>query len=128
MNFKLNNKGMTLVEIIISLVILGIIGVSFTECFVSSTRILNRATLYKNESAKATEAVEVQDSNDIDVSTGTIKFKVSNGKSVTASGDYVSNKIAGNSDQTGLIYKEFVSGNAGGGFDGRLAEDLDNIE
>lgn len=128
MNLKLNNKGMTLVEIVISLLILGIIGVSFTECIVSTTRIINRATLYKNESAKASAAVEVQDTTKTDIAEGTFKFKTSDNKSVTATGEYVSNKIEGTSTETGLTYKEFVSGNSSAEFNGKLAEDLDNIE
>ena len=126
MNLKLNNKGMTLVEIIISLVILGIIGVSFTECLVSTTRILNRATLYKNESSKASAAVEIQDSKDTNVTQGTMKFKTSDGKQIEAIGEYISNQPEKTSTDTGLIYKEFVAGSSSTEFNGTLAEDVDD--
>ena len=126
MNFKLNNKGMTLVEVIISLVILGIIGVTFTECLVSSTRILNRATLYKNESAKASAAVEVQDTKETNISQGTMRFKTSDGKQIEAVGEYISNKTEKTSTDTGLIYKEFVAGSSSTEFNGALAEDVDD--
>ena len=122
----LNNKGMTLVEVIISLVILGIIGVTFTECLVSSTRILNRATLYKNESAKASAAVEIQDSSDTKIVNGTMKFKTSNNVIVTAPGEYISNEPSDTSVETGLIYKEFVAGSSSTEFNGKLAEDVDD--
>lgn len=128
MNFKLNNKGMTLVEIIISLVILGMIGVTFTECLVSSARIINRATLYKDESAKASAAVEIQDTSNTNVVDGTMKFKTSDNKVVTAPGEYISNKPDDTSVETGLIYKEFVAGNSSAEFNGKLAEDLDDIK
>ena len=127
MNLRQNNKGMTLVEMIISILILGIIGVSFAECFVSTTRILNRATLYKNESAKAAEAVEVQDTSDTDYVEGSITFVVNRGTekvNIVSKGDYIINKVEGNSDETGLKYKEFLAGNSGSAFNGLLAEPI----
>ena len=125
MNLKLNDKGMTLVEIVISIVILGIIGISFTECLVTSTRIVNRATLYKNESAKASEAVEIQDTKNTNIAQGTMKFKTSDGKQIEAIGEYISNQPEKTSTDTGLIYKEFVAGSSSTEFNGTLAEDVD---
>lgn len=58
---RLNNKGLTLVEIIISLLILGIISTMFASCFATAARILNRATTYKNAVSAASSSVEVQE-------------------------------------------------------------------
>lgn len=58
----LNSKsGMTLVEIILSVLILGIAAVSLAVCFSSVASIFNRATLLKNASAATSTAVELLD-------------------------------------------------------------------
>lgn len=56
----LNNKGMTLVEMVLAILILGIAGIMLVESFVSSMNIINRATLLKNASTAASNSVELQ--------------------------------------------------------------------
>lgn len=106
----LNNKGMTLVEIVIALCILGIVGITFASGFASTAKVLNMATLYKNESAAASNAVELQDKN-----SGTVfsdkddSIVFSNGqKKITVSGQLITNDTS--NSQTELRYKEFISG------------------
>ena len=135
---KKNNKGMTLVEMIIGILLLGIISLMFARSFSSMANIVNRATMYKNASSIATTAIELQDdsyANSIskdsninivfsknadqdseDTSKKTVKvfYKDKNApegsalESFSIKGDLLS---AVDDGSTNLNYKEFVPGN-----------------
>ncbi len=115
-----NNKGITLVEIIVGVAIFAIASIALVQGFVSSANIINRATLYKNASAAASSSVELQEeqdsvdtSVDIDLSSQakaiTIKGKKANGTAinVTVNGDVYSGTDNGKSQ---IHYREFVPG------------------
>lgn len=115
-----NNKGVTLVEIIVGVAIFAIASVALVMGFVSSANIINRATLYKNASAAASSSVELQEkqvSNDASVNIAlssrdtviTIKGKRPNGTTVTATidGSIYSGVDNGESN---INYREFVPG------------------
>lgn len=116
-----NNAGMTLVEIVLSIMILAIGAFMLAEGFSASARINNRATNLKNSSLAASSTLEVEEvveSNDpaVEVSYGTvdagqltIAYKDSDGvsKTFTQNGQYAEAEDAG----TGLKYKEFYPDN-----------------
>lgn len=58
---RINNSGMTLVEIVLALVILSMAGVMFTQCLTTTSRIIVRASMYKHASSTATSMIELQD-------------------------------------------------------------------
>ena len=60
-----NNKGLTLVEIVLAILILGMSGLMLATTFSSAMRILNRATLYKNISSSAAATVELEEEQDV---------------------------------------------------------------
>lgn len=115
-----NNKGITLVEIIVGVAIFAIASVALVMGFVSSANIVNRATLYKNASAAASSSVELQekqDSADASVNIAlssqekaiTVKGKRANGTTITTTidGEIFSGKDNGSSE---VHYREFVPG------------------
>ena len=115
-----SKSGMTLVEIIVAILVLGIISISFASCFATAARILNRATLYKNASSTTSstlELEEVQTSKDPNVSasfeytdSSTITYSYKNGATegnLSAVGLYGLSNDSG----TGLTYKEFYPNN-----------------
>ncbi len=115
-----NNKGVTLVEIIVGVAIFAIAAVALVQGFVSSANIINRATLYKNASAATSSTVELQEVQesedtavDVDLAKGsatiTIKGVNSKGHSVQiqSSGEIFTGTDTGDSE---LKYKEFVPG------------------
>lgn len=116
----LNNKGFTLVEIIIGILLLAIASVMLVQGFVSTANIVNRATLYKNSSAAASSSVELQekqtsadDSVDIALSsqesTITIRGSRANGTpiQVQSNGEIFTGTDNGDSE---LTYREYVPG------------------
>jgi len=120
---RLNNKGMTLVELVLAMLILGIIGVSLISCFVSSFNMLNRATLYKNISTSAAATVELgekQDpiSDDYEVGVSekngqlTVRYKKDNAdKQLTMNGQFILGNANKEDVSANLTYKEFLPSN-----------------
>lgn len=116
-----NNKGVTLVEIIVGVLIFAIASITLVQGFVTSANIINRATLYKNASAAASSSVELQeaqDSSDSDVNvalqstSGNLKIsgvRDNTGRTVTTTveGSMVVGVDNGNSK---IRYREFVPG------------------
>lgn len=115
-----NNKGFTLVEMIIGILLLAIASVMLIQGFVTTANIVNRATLYKNASAAASSSVELQErqeaaSADVDIdlssqeSSITIKGTRANGASVQveSSGEIFIGTDEGDSE---LQYREYVPG------------------
>ena len=116
-----NNAGMTLVEIVLSIMILAIGSFMLAEGFSASARINNRATNLKNSSLAASSSIEVEEvveSNDpavditydtVDAGQITISYKDSDGvtKSFKSNGQYAEAEDSG----TGLKYKEFCPDN-----------------
>ena len=136
MNLSNNKKGLTLVEIIIAICILGLIGTAFASCIASSLKIVNKATLYKNASATAQSMIELQDENyaksknyddNIDVSltksgnmSCNIKYKTytkgadqDDVDKLPESSFTINGDILSASDKKGskLTYREFLPGN-----------------
>jgi len=119
----LNNKGMTLVEIVLAIVILGMAGLMLATTFSSAMRILNRATLYKNVSTSATETVEVAEKQDtvngqtFDVSTQekngslTVTYEGSASGSFQMAGQYYTANSSKADESVDLTYKEFLPSN-----------------
>lgn len=56
---KLDNKGVTLVELVIGTLILAIASLSMLTCFTSAANVLNKATNYKNASSVASSSIEL---------------------------------------------------------------------
>ena len=120
---RLNNKGMTLVELVLAMLILGIIGVSLISCFVSSFNMLNRATLYKNISTSAAATVElgekqdpISDEYEVGVSEKngqlTVKYKKDNAdKQLTMNGQFILGNANKKDVSANLTYKEFLPSN-----------------
>ncbi len=115
-----NNKGVTLVEIIVGVAIFAIASIALVQGFVSSANIINRATLYKNASAAASSSVELQDEQDsvdesVDIALSSqgksiiIKGKRSNGTAIntTVNGSIYEGVDNGASQ---IHYREFVPG------------------
>lgn len=116
-----NNKGVTLVEIIIGVLIFAIASITLVQGFVTSANIINRATLYKNASAAASSSVELQeaqpssDSNvNVALQSTSDNLKISGvrdntGRTVTTTveGSMVVGVDNGNSK---IRYREFVPG------------------
>lgn len=116
-----NNKGVTLVEIIVGVLIFAIASITLVQGFVTSANIINRATLYKNASAAASSSVELQEaqpSSDSDVNvalqstSGNLKIsgvRDNTGRTVTTTveGSMVVGVDNGNSK---IRYREFVPG------------------
>ncbi|MBQ6752336.1 MAG: prepilin-type N-terminal cleavage/methylation domain-containing protein [Clostridia bacterium] len=121
---KLDNKGLTLVELILAAVILAISGLMLATTFTSAMRIMSRAILYKNVSATAAETVELAEEQepvenfvyDVDSSekngTLTITYKKDNVDSTTTmSGQYYFAEVSKDDERVGLTYKEFLPSN-----------------
>lgn len=126
---KNNKSGMTLVEIVIAMAILAICGVALVSSFTTSFRILNRATMYKNESAASSEAIELSTTDSIQSSSNTITFKISGiSEEQTVKGDLIKNVTSVTSQETGLVYTEFISGFDQDSFSGLSEEELDALE
>lgn len=118
---RLDNKGMTLVEMILSILILGIASVMLVESFVSSMKIVNRATLYKNASSAVSSSIELdseQTSKDAAVKTkithtsaqsNPVKLTINGGSSVEVKGEYIECADIGGS--TKLKYHEYLPSN-----------------
>ncbi|MBQ0014497.1 MAG: type II secretion system protein [Oscillospiraceae bacterium] len=117
----LNNKGMTLVEVVLAIVILGIGAMMLAEGFSAAARMTNRATHYRNASVATSSTLEVEEvveskdpkvSVDLDykdASSGiTIKYK-KNGvdNTLTLPGQYA----ISNETNTDLTYREFCPDN-----------------
>lgn len=116
-----NNKGVTLVEIIVGVLIFAIASITLVQGFVTSANIINRATLYKNASAAASSSVELQeaqpssDSNvNVALQSTSDNLKISGvrdntGRTVTTTveGSMVVGVDNGNSK---IRYREFVPG------------------
>lgn len=116
-----NNKGVTLVEIIVGVAIFAIASVALVMGFVSSANIVNRATLYKNASAAASSSVELQEKQDsaddsVNIELGSqaksivVKGKRADGSLIpdtTIEGEIYSGKDNGESS---IHYREFVPG------------------
>lgn len=123
----LNNKGMTLVEMIISIVILGMAATMLVQSFVSSMNVINRATLYRNASATIASSIETEDaevSKDPNVKSEVkytsaavkpVKVVLQNGTQLQVSGSYIESKDVGSTGNngTGLKYHEFLPSNYG---------------
>lgn len=123
----LNNKGMTLVEMIISIVILGLAATLLVQSFVSSMNVITRATLYRNASATIASSIETEDaevSKDPNVKSEVkytsaavkpVKVVLQNGTQLQISGSYIEGKDVGSTGNngTGLKYHEFLPSNYG---------------
>ena len=121
---KLDNKGMTLVELILAAVILAISGVMLATTFSSAMRIMNRATLYKNVSATAAETVELAEEQEpvenftYDVSSqeknGTLTISYTKDgvdATTTMNGQYYLATVQQADQRADLTYKEFLPSN-----------------
>lgn len=119
-----NNKGMTLVELILAAIILAMSGIMLASTFSSAMRILNRATLYKNVSATAAETVELAAEQEpvenftYDVGsqekngTLTITYRKDNADGTTTmNGQYYLATVQQGGTNVGLTYKEFLPSN-----------------
>lgn len=127
----LNNKGMTLVEMIIGTALLAIAGIMLVSSFTASTRIINRATIFKNVSSAAASSIELEEVqackderyaielNDYNASSQAKKITVKCEK-FNASGNKIedinfdidgSYIIASESDDTNLKYREYLPTN-----------------
>lgn len=105
---KINNKGMTLVEMILATLILAIVGLSLASCYTSVAAILNSATLFKNESTIGAGAIETQSTEEGAVLSGKtdrVTYKV-NGNVIVAEGEYITYE----SEKCSLHYREFLVG------------------
>ncbi len=111
-----NNSGMTLVEIVIAILILGIGSMMLATCFTSAARMTNRATQLKNASLAASSSIEIEEaveSQDPDVEIDynqsespkiTISYtKNGDNKTLQQSGQYAEAKDS----STNLTYREF---------------------
>lgn len=123
---KLDNKGVTLVELVLGILILGICAIMLATCFSGALSIINRATLYKMESSTAASSIELEEKQETesdDYSVTGLKYKSipaegiqltykENGVSKTSmiQGQYLIATVEGTSD-TKLSYKEFLSSN-----------------
>jgi len=128
---RLNNKGMTLVEMVIGMAILAIAGIMLASSFSATAGLINKATVYKNISSAAASTIELEEVqpckdetitielNDYNEASGskTItvdcdKFNSSGGKiadvDFTITGSYI---IASESQQSNLKYREFLPTN-----------------
>ena len=119
---RLDNKGMTLVEMIIGIVLLSIASIMLVNGFVSAAKMMDRATLYKNASATSSSSIELQTDEDISSSDSNVKIKLerndgtiqvkgkkSNGQEISynVAGEYLVSVDNGNSS---LSYREFLPG------------------
>ncbi len=115
-----DNKGFSLVEVIIGIALLAIASIMLIQGFVTTANIVNRATLYKNASAVVSSTVELQEKQEtVDAnveaalssqeSSITIKGKRSNGLTVQVEtdGEIFVGTDEGDSE---LEYREFVPG------------------
>ena len=119
-----NNKGLTLVEIVLAILILGMSGLMLATTFSSAMRILNRATLYKNISSSAAATVELEEEQDViggdtyyvgiaeENSTVTITYEKDGAtKTTTMSGQYMYGSAEKADADAHLRYKEFLPSN-----------------
>ena len=140
---KLNNKGLTLVEIVLAILILGISSLMLATTFSSAMRILNRATLYKNMSTSAAATVELEssqdslipdeyevsdDSEDANIKITYIKEGVtySGDNGVPINGRYFYGIVNSDSSSAHITYKEFQSGISSN--DGMSYDILDDVD
>ena len=114
----LNNKGMTLVEVVLAILILGIGAMMLAEGFTASARMTNRATRYRNASVAASSSIETEEaypSSDPSVTITyqksnsnesiTIKYKEGNAdKTIVQKGKY----SEANDSNSSLTYKEYT--------------------
>ena len=122
MNTLKNNKGVTLVEIIVGVVIFALASISLVMGFVSSANIITRATFYKNASASASSSIELQlkeESEDTDIQTVltsgaqpiTIEgVRSDNGRTVVTEVDGAIFMAQAGMGDSILKYREFVPG------------------
>ncbi len=122
-----NNKGLTLVEIVLAILILGMSATMLALTFSSAMRILNRATLYKNISASAAATVELEEKQepiggetfDVDIAqsdgTLTIVYTKNNvpDQKIEMIGQYTYGLAEKDDVNAHLRYKEFIPENAG---------------
>lgn len=122
-----NNKGETLVEIIIGVLLLAIASVCLVSGFVTTANIVQRADLMKNSSAAVSSSLELKNTqaekntydvnfDNLDVETPSVlqrNVKISGRKSngthfnIAVSGDLITAKQG---EKTGITYREFVPG------------------
>lgn len=93
----LNNKGMTLVEVVIGVLLIAIASIMMVQGFGTSARMINDANQIKYGSTNAESGVELEDYS---TRTG-VENTISNG-SVTVKGDQVNGQY--------LIVKDTASG------------------
>ena len=61
---NINNKGMTLVEMIIGVLILGIAGTMLASSMAASTRLIDRASIFKYVSSAAASSIELAEAQE----------------------------------------------------------------
>lgn len=139
---RLNNKGMTLVEMIIGIALMAIAGVLLVNSFSSVANIINRATTYKNANSAVASSVELQepinssdDNIEVSVNTDEIALFSENSKAITldcerwkrssSTADFAKSSSFQVKDVTGVFveaketkstnlrYKEFLPTNSG---------------
>ena len=116
-----NNSGMTLVEVIVSVLVLAIVVMMLASGFAGAANMTNRATLFRNASVTTSSSLEVEEaveSDDSQVSvtydcvdaTEDIKMTYKKGSkegTLKQGGQYASANDSG----TGLTYREFYPDN-----------------
>lgn len=122
MKMKLNKNGFTLVELVIAFFVLGAAGTMLVAAFTTSTNIINRATLYKNENSSAAASVELgEETESLSPGIYTVTFeevvnpieiiytKGSEGENHrTVYGQYYYGFADSNKNNAHLKYKEFI--------------------
>lgn len=109
-----NKKGMTLVEIAVSLAILGIMAVTFLSIFLGSYAITMRAELRSNTTALVAGEIDRQlaSTTSPGVSTGNAVIHYSGGVRNTIAGKNINSSVTNDKNQTILITyfeSDFVS-------------------
>lgn len=119
-NLIKNKQGMTLVEIVCAILILGIMVSMFSSGVITATRILTRAIHYKNSSSATASTVEtgfIEESNDpkvsvsVDTQTNTpVIIALSDGTNIYSYGNYMVAEDVGSNGSNGTFikYKEFL--------------------
>ena len=123
-----NQKGLTLVELVLGIVILGISATMLALTFSSALRIVNRATLYKNVSATAAASIELEAKQDpisgntyvssIDHETADLEVKFKKAadpieKTMDMEGQFLYGLVDQNDANIHLKYKEYLPSNYG---------------
>ncbi|NLL63188.1 MAG: hypothetical protein GX241_02950 [Ruminococcaceae bacterium] len=122
-----NNKGLTLVEIIVGFLLFAIAGVMFAQSFASTSRLVMRAALFKSESASASSSVELEEAQepytpyytvtvDKTYPSGDGKLTVTYekggvSKTITMKGAYVVGKADAIDSNATITYREFLPSN-----------------